>query len=314
MKPQSTNGTLTTLNTNNTIDPQTSLHVTIPNRQQQCLFQLQHTVASTLSESPEQIISCLNSLASIQSVAQFSTLQSALELIVYQLDSLPIPYASVLPDTIQDTCASIRCHPLLLQILKPVKTTRDGNCIYNALSLTLTGTERFTHLIRLLCAYALVKYRDTMISAFADAFPSSTGTAHTQIYERALIEALQLDVWGTDYQLFPFSLLMNRPIFQYNTFLTASNTSGIVTLSLFDARDVTDLAHRFLAFDPSTRSHVLYCSNVHRTLLASGNINTLPKMPLCLFNVANQHWVAMLLCSHSVAQHLPIPPTRILTD
>ena len=87
--------------------------------------------------------------------------------------------------------------------------------MYNALSLILTGTEHFPHL---LCAYAMVKYKDTIISAFADAFPSNTQVSHEQMmYETALLEALQVGVWGSDYQLFPFSLLMNRPIFQYNT-------------------------------------------------------------------------------------------------
>ena len=218
------------------------------------------------------------------------------------------------PSIQQDTCASNRCHPLLLQILKPIRTTGDGNCMYHALSLTLTGTEQFSHLIRLLCAYALVKYKDTMISAFADAFPSNSQASHEQMYHRALLEALQVGVWGTDSQLFPLSLLMNRPIFHYNTFFVLSDISGIMTLSLSDARDVTDLAQRFLDFDPSTRCHVLYCSNVHRALLASGDISTLPYMPLCLFNVANQHWVAMLLQSHTATQHLPIPLTRVFTD
>ena len=155
---------------------------------------------------------------------------------------------------------------------------------------------------------------DTWISAFTDAFPSSTQPSHERMYHRALVEALQVGVWGSDCQLFPLSILMNRPIFHYNTFFNVSDTSGLMTLSLHDARNVADLAQRFLAFDPHTRCHVVYCTNVHRALLASGDINTLPNMPLCLFNVANQHWVAMLLQSHTVAEHLPIPLTRILTD
>ena len=158
--------------------------------------------------------------------------------------------------------------------------------MYNALSLTLTGTELFSDLNRLLCAYALVKYRDTMISAFADAFSSNTEASHEQMYHRTLVEALLVGVWGTDSQLFPLSLLMNRPIFHYNTFFVVSDTSGIMTLSVSNARDVADLARQFQAFDPDTRGHILYCSNVHRALLASGGINALPYMPLCLFNVA----------------------------
>ena len=188
---------------------------------------------------------------------QFNSISSALEVIVNEVNSLPIPYANMFPNMRQDTCASSRCHPLLLHVLKPVQTTGDGNCMYNALSLTLTGTEHYAHLIRLLCAYALVKYKDTIISAFADAFPTHTQSHHVQMYEAALLEAVQAYVWGTDYQLFPFSLLMNRPIFHYNTFFTVSDLPGIMTLTLSDARDVADLAHRFLAFHPSTRCHVL---------------------------------------------------------
>lgn len=171
----------------------------------------------------------------------------------------------------------------------------------------------FTHVIRLLCAYALVKYKATMISAFADAFPLNTQELHEHMYHRALVEALQLGTWGTDYQLFPFSLLMNRPIFQYNTFFQL-DINGSMILTFSDATHVTDLAQRFHAYDPSSRCHVLYCSNVHRTFLASGNINTLPNVPLCLFNVGNEHWVAMLLQSSNAISHLPIPLTRILTD
>jgi hypothetical protein len=271
-------------------------------------------VARLLNESPTQILSQLSSFATSPNVdEQFRTIRPALEVIVRELNSFPLPYADAYPNIIQDTCASNRCHPLLLQILKPIRTTGDGNCMYNALSLTLTGTEHFTYLIRLLCVYAMVKYKDTMISAFADAFPSNTEGSHQQMYQRALLEGLQVGVWGTDYQLFPFSLLMNRPVFQYNTFFI-SDTSGKTTLTLSDARDVMDLAQRFRAYEPSSRCHILYCSNVHRILLASGDVNTLPNRPLCLFNVDNQHWVAMFIQSNNTVCHLPIPLTRILTD
>ena len=291
-----------------------TLHVTVPNRHQQCLSQFQHTISRLLTESPQQILAHLVPFTtSLDLAVHFSSMRSSLEF-VCELNSLPFPYANKFPAIQQDTCASNRCHPLLLQILKPVRTTGEGNCMYNALSLTLTGTEQFSDLIRLLCAYTLVKYKDTMISAFADAFPSNTEASHEQMYHRTLVETLQVGVWGTDSQLFPLSLLMNRPVFHYNTFYVVSDTSGIMTLSVSNARDVADLARRFLAFDPDTRCHILYCSNVHRALLTSGDINALPYMPLCLFNVANQNWVAMLLQSHTVAQHLPIPLIRILTD
>ena len=57
------------------------------------------------------------------------------------------------------------------------------------------------------------------MSAFADAFASNRQASLELMYDRALAEALQVGVWGTDSQFFPLSLLMNRPIFQYNTML-----------------------------------------------------------------------------------------------
>ena len=304
-----------TVSSTNRVRPSPTLNITLPNRQLQCLIHLQTNISRVLGEPPQQILSNLSLLPNLESVAvHFSSIRAALELIVNDLNSLPIPFARALPDVTQDTCASNTCHPLLLETLKPVLTTGDGNCMYNALSLTLTGTERFTHLIRLLCAYALVKYRNTMISALADAFPANTQSGHEQMYATALHEALHVGVWGTDYHLFPFSLLMNRPIFQFNTFYTIVDDSDVASLTLSDVRDVRELQQTFLSFHPATRCHVLYCTNVHRAMLVSGDINTLPKLPLCLFNVNNRHWVAMLLLSHAVREYLPIPLTRILTD
>ena len=301
-----------TVSSTNRVRPSPTLNITLPNRQLQCLIHLQTNISRVLGEPPQQILSNLSLLPNLESVAvHFSSIRAALELTVNDLNSLPIPFVRVLPDVTQDTCASNTCHPLLLETLKPVLTTGDGNCMYNALSLTLTGTERFTHLIRLLCAYALVKYGNTMISALADAFPANTQSGHEPT---ALHEALHVGVWGTDYHLFPFSLLMNRPIFQFNTFYTIVDDSDVASLTLSDVRDVRELQQTFLSFHPATRCHVLYCTNIHRALLVSGNINTLPKLPLCLFNVNNRHWVAMLLLSHAVREYLPIPLTRILTD
>ena len=121
-------------------------------------------------------------------------------------------------------------------------------------------------------------------------------------FNQTLVEALRVHVWGTDYHLFAFSLLMNKPVFQYNTFYIVSENSTMM-FSLPDTRDCVHLAQRFQVYDPATRHHVLYCSNVNRALLASGNINALP---LCLFNVDNQHWVAMLIardCRYCCSTH-----------
>ena len=125
-----------------------SLNRIASNRKLQYLNQFQNIVAYLLKQSPTEFLSRLSSFASSPNlVGQFRTTTPALQLIVRQLNSFPLSYADAFPDIMPDTYG---CHPLL-QILKPVQTTRDGNCMYNALLLTLTGTEHFTHLIRLLC-------------------------------------------------------------------------------------------------------------------------------------------------------------------
>ena len=65
--------------------------------------------------------------------------------------------------------------------------------------------------------------------------------------------------------------------------------SGVITLNLSDARDITDLAQRFLAFDRGTRCHILYCSNIHRALLAHDQVTLIHY--LCLMLPTNTGWL-----------------------
>ena len=58
-------------------------------------------------------------------------------------------------------------------MLKPVVTSGDGNCLFNALSVTIVGTEHQSAVLRLLCVYGLVKHKDTMLRAIAHAWGSS---------------------------------------------------------------------------------------------------------------------------------------------
>ena len=74
------------------------------------------------------------------------------------------PYAALEPDLCQDLIASNQCHPILLQVLKPIETSGDGNCLFNALSLTITGNEHLSVVLRL-CVYGLVKHKGTMLRA-----------------------------------------------------------------------------------------------------------------------------------------------------
>ena len=73
--------------------------------------------------------------------------------IVCTLSDILTPYAALEPDLCQDITASNQCHPALLQVLKPIVTSGDGNCMFNALSLTIAGTEHLSAVLRLLCVW-----------------------------------------------------------------------------------------------------------------------------------------------------------------
>ena len=83
------------------------------------------------------------------------------------------PYAALEPDLCQDISASNQCYPVLLQVLKPVVTSGNGNCMFNTLFLTLAGSEHLSAVLQLLCVYGLVKHKDTMLGAIARAWETS---------------------------------------------------------------------------------------------------------------------------------------------
>ena len=65
---------------------------------------------------------------------------STLDTLVAILNTLPTQFAESHPRLRLDQQASRQCHRLLLQTFKPVETLGDGNCAFNALSLTLTSS------------------------------------------------------------------------------------------------------------------------------------------------------------------------------
>ena len=122
------------------------------------------------------------------------------------------PYAALRSDLCQDITATNQCHPVLLQVLKPVVTSGDGNCMFDALSLTIAGTEHLSAVLRLLCVYGLVKHKDTMLRAITRACGASQAY---DMYSYDLCIAITNGAWGTDDHLFVMSLMLNRPIFHF---------------------------------------------------------------------------------------------------
>ena len=230
-----------------------------------------------------------------------------LEAKVFEINNQNVPFETSNPpcsDT--DSLASNQCHPLLLHIFKPVKTTGDGNCLFNALSITLCGSESMSRLLRVLCAYGLYKYKQVILEAFRHAYPNRDPI---QYYITAFNESIPLGAWGSDHHLLALSFLLNRPILQYNTFYHSFN--GVQYLTLQNIHTINELAAAFAIYHPDVRTHIVYCTQEHYDILVSGTVQGLPYLPLALFNINNVHWVAMLLQSMDIISNIPIPRTRI---
>ena len=120
-----------------------------------------------------------------------------LDQLVHYLNSLPIPYANTQLNLQVDTYVQQECHPLFLQTFKPIATTGDGNCMYNALSLAFCGKEHLSVVIRLLTTYALVKYRTAMIDALSHTYFDGNHEQHMQALTLCIIAKLGTDFAAT---------------------------------------------------------------------------------------------------------------------
>jgi hypothetical protein len=183
--------------------------------------------------------------------------------------------------------------------------------MFNALSLTIAGSEHLSTVLRLLCVYGLVKHKDTMFRAITRAWGSSRAN---DMYSRDVRIALTNGAWGTDDHLFVMSLVLNRPVFLNNTFYFTDSDTNQVTMSLSDITDISSLIQHFTFHDVGTRTHTLYCSDAQADLLQYSDIISLPNFPLCICHIGNYHWVGMLLQDASVSSLIPIPHTRVLRE
>ena len=164
-------------------------------------------------------------------------------------------------------------------------------------------------------AYALVKYRQTFLTAIEDAYSTYSPSNVLGIHIESIKEALNVRQWGTDYHLFALSHLLNRPIINYISQPSFTHTFlGVSTVEQF--------ADCFLSNEFDTQHHCIWCTNAHEALLSDINqhetllsdINQLPHLPISVFNMNNYHWIAMLPWSQSSMQHIPIPRSRLLKE
>ena len=130
--------------------------------------------------------------------------------------------------------------------------------MYNALSLAFCGTEHLSVVIRLLTTYALVEHRTAMVDALSHIYFNGNYEQHIQALTETMHKAIHFGVWETDMHLFSLSLLLNRPIFSYNTFYTIRQSVRI--LNLPDTIDPHPFSTKVLIMRPRTLCLAVTCS------------------------------------------------------
>ncbi len=82
-------------------------------------------------------------------------------------------------------------------------------------------------------------------------------------------------------------------------------TANPSALQLQNTRDVQHLAERFLRHERGTGNKLLYFSDPIAAIVSSGDLTQLPHPPICIFNLIEVYWVALLPVSQSVFSHFP---------
>ena len=262
-----------------------------------------------LGASPEAVLSSMLSLNSVQDIDSLNGMHEALEAIAQAVNALPPVYVNDLPGLPTAISVTNQFHPLMLQTYKPVLTTADGDCMLHALPRVVCGSEQLSRVFRLLIAYAAIKYRDVLIGVLQHAFPSNTRRIMHVKPTPSLYMHYGLESGVVTFTCFHCHCSL---IGQYlHVFFYTTDENHVRSLMLADIDDVHVFAQRFLAFASGTRHHLQWCSSVHRALLMSGDVTTLPHLPpLALFCTVT----ALVPLSPSVLQHVPIPFGKVLDD
>ncbi len=89
-----------------------------------------------------------------------------------------------------------------------VNTTGDGNCLFNACSLSLFGNERMAMDIRLCTVFILFEYHNYFKNFLRELNPNVS-------FEQIIIDTATNGEWAREIHLCALSILCYRPVFSY---------------------------------------------------------------------------------------------------
>jgi hypothetical protein len=96
-----------------------------------------------------------------------------------------------------------------LDFFNPVLTTANGNCLYNAVSIALDGSERLCYLIKIALAFIFFKEKVFFKKII-------TETSGSNSFQQVANDSARNYAWGSEYHIFALSVLLERPLHIYS--------------------------------------------------------------------------------------------------
>ena len=151
-------------------------------------------------------------------------------------------------------------HPAML--VRAISTTGNGDCLYNAISILLSGSECYLQAVRFLTVFSLVKHKQLFNAYIRQNLVHVVDLDIPQEYDTILQKAL---AWAEDYHIQALSLILNMPIFSYNVWRnSADNFNNDPTMTC------DQLASCFANRREGCNYCVLYCAPSHYSVHCLG--------------------------------------------
>ena len=153
-------------------------------------------------------------------------------------------------------------HPALGRHLIPIKTTADGKCLWNMISITLVGDESLMPKLRRLTTNKIhqnMPYFTQLLSFFNPS--TAVGFDPNTTVESILDDACQEGTWGGEHIMLAMSVALRRHIHIYAPQITSFDAEAT------DEEEIQKLANH----DRRCRGHLLYkAENVNSKRLLCG--------------------------------------------
>lgn len=98
-------------------------------------------------------------------------------------------------------------------LYKPVITTGDGNCLYNAVSQCLFGDESKQNIIRSCHLFIIFEYEDYFREIY-----KRYQICNKNSFEEFIVQNARMNEWACEFNIIAVALLIDRPINIYNDY------------------------------------------------------------------------------------------------